>query len=415
MNINGERLWRHLLSLGSIGKAEEGGGLRRFSFTEPEKDAKSFVRKLMEDAGLSVSEDGIGNLIGRKEGKDPEAKTLIIGSHLDTVQNGGIFDGALGVLAGIEVLHTLQDNGIETESAVEVIAFTDEEGARFSSGLLGSHAVAGELTEEHLNGLKDEAGKSLKEAMLDFGYDPSLLQTAKRDPGTIKAYLELHIEQGKLLETNHLSAGIVTAIVGVKWLSIKLTGEAGHAGTTPMYLRKDPLAAAGKIISFIEDLIVTYDQAVATVGRVNVIPGGINIIPAEVEFSIDLRDSSQVIMEEIEGKIRAYIENICLDREIFFEIEELHHLKPAQCSSNIIQAFEAGFENRKLESFQLVSGAAHDAMIMANITDMGMLFIRSQNGISHNPQEWSEKSDVIDGTNILLDSVLLLATGSMKS
>jgi allantoate deiminase len=410
MNINGERLWENIFTLGKVGGVE-GGGLQRLSFTEQEKEAKVVVRGFMENAGLKVWEDQIGNLIGRKEGTDPKAKTLIIGSHIDTVINGGMFDGALGVLTGVEVLHTLNENSIETEFPIEVIAFTDEEGARFSSGMLGSLAITGSLKEEGLSSYKDKNGITIKEAMIESGYDPSALEKVKRDPSTIKAYLELHIEQGKVLEEKGLPAGNVTGIVGVKWLSIKLKGEAGHAGTTPMYLRKDPLAVASKIMSFTEDMVKNYNQAVATVGKMSVVPGGINIIPAEVVFTIDLRDLSEKTLTKMEAEIRDEINRVCSERNISFEIEVLHQLKPAKCSSSLMKTFEQSFAKRKVEPFQMPSGAGHDAMVMANITEMGMLFVRSIDGISHNPNEWSEKEDVTIGGNILLDSVLLLAQG----
>jgi allantoate deiminase len=408
MNINADRLWGNILTLGKIGRVEE-GGLRRLSFTESEKEAKRLVKSLMINAGLKVWEDGIGNLIGRKEGVNPNAKTVLIRSHIDTVLNGGIFDGALGVLTGIEVLHTLHENKIKTEHPVEVIAFTDEEGARFSSGMLGSLAFTGQLMEPDLIRFKDKDGISLKEAMIQSGYEQDSLEPIKRDANTIKAYLELHIEQGKVLESKNLQAGIVTGIVGVKWLSIKLGGEAGHAGTTPMYLRKDPLAAACKIIAFTEDMVKTYNQAVATVGRLKVNPGGINIIPAEVEFTIDLRDIAQNTIDKMEDEIRDYINKECSNRGILFEIEILHSLKPAICSSAMIKAFENSFSKRNIEPFKMVSGAGHDAMVMENITEIGMLFIRSKDGVSHNPKEWSEKEDVLIGSTILLESVLLLA------
>jgi allantoate deiminase len=408
MNINGERLWENIFTLGKIGRVES-GGLRRLSFTQQEKEAKDVVKLIMGTAGLTVSEDQIGNLIGRKEGTNPNAKTLLIGSHIDTVPNGGIFDGALGVLTGVEVLHTLNENNIETECPIEIIAFTDEEGARFSSGMLGSLAITGRLKEEDLSTLKDKNGITLREAMVVSGYEPSALETVKRDPNTIKAYLELHIEQGKVLGLKNLPAGIVTGIVGVKWLSVKLKGEAGHAGTTPIYLRKDPLAAASKIISFAEDMVEKYDQAVATVGRLKVLPGGINIIPGEVEFTIDFRDLSEETISQMEAQIREYINRVCSERDIPHEVEVLHQFKPAKCASSLIDVFEQSFAKRKIEPYKMPSGAGHDAMIMANVTEMGMLFVKSIDGISHNPKEWSEKEDVMVGGNILLESVLVLA------
>src|SRR5215213_2409113 len=249
--IDGERLWRRISDLGEIGKQDE-GGVTRLSFTDEERAAKDKDVSYMEEAGLSVREDAAGNLFGRREGSNPESPAVLIGSHVDSVYNGGNFDGPLGVLAGIEVLQSMEEQGIETEHPIEVVAFTDEEGARFSFGMTGSRALAGRLNPEDLTEHEDAGGVSIAEAMRACGLDPERIGEAARPAGSVRAYVELHIEQGRVLENEDLPAGVVTGIAGPVWLRFSLEGETGHAGATPMNLRRDSLAAAAEIIGLIE-------------------------------------------------------------------------------------------------------------------------------------------------------------------
>src|SRR5215211_3735482 len=276
--IDGERLWRRISDLGEIGRQEE-GGITRLSFTDDERAAKDRVVSYMKEAGLSVREDAAGNLFGRREGRNPDSPAVLIGSHVDSVYNGGNFDGPLGVLAGIEVLQTMQEQGIETEYPIEVVAFTDEEGARFSFGMLGSRALAGKLTPEDLTTYEDKDGVSIAGAMRAYGLDPEKIGDAARPDGSIKAYVELHIEQGRVLENEDLPVGIVTGIAGPVWLRFTLTGETGHAGSTPMNLRRDALAAAAEIMGVVEAEAARTGTTVGTVGQLDLEPGGINIIP----------------------------------------------------------------------------------------------------------------------------------------
>jgi allantoate deiminase len=411
MNINSKRLWEHILTLGQIGKNEH-DGVTRLSFTEAEIEAKELLKNWMKEAHLTVREDEIGNLYGRKEGKNPNAPVVLIGSHIDSVFNGGIFDGTAGVLAGIEVVHTLNEKGMDTDCPIEIVAFTDEEGARFSTGMLGSRALIGELTEKELLESKDQDGISIAEAMIRAGYDYKNVGRAKRDPSSIKCYLELHIEQGKVLEYEDLPVGLVTGIAGVLWLKVTLEGEAGHAGTTPMNLRKDPLAAAAHIFSYAEQVARKERHTVITVGQLQVHPGGINIIPGTVEFTLDIRDIKDENVDAVEKQIREYIHSICDERGLKYKIEILHRLSAALCSQEIIEVMKETVHELGIQPFQLISGAGHDAMIMAKITKMGMLFVRSKDGISHNPKEWTDKEDLATGAEVLYRVVQKLASKS---
>jgi allantoate deiminase len=408
--VDGERLWRRISELGEVGR-RPGGGVRRLSFTREERAAKDLVASYMEQAGLSVGEDAAGNLIGRREGRDPQAPAVLVGSHLDSVHNGGNFDGPLGVLAGIEVLQTMQEQGVETGLPVEVVAFTDEEGARFSFGMIGSRALAGRLSADDLNSHADESGVSIAEAMRECGLDPERIGEAARPEGSVKAYVELHIEQGRVLENERLPVGVVTGIAGPLWLRFVLEGEAGHAGTTPMNLRRDPLAAAAEVMGLIESEATRTGSTVGTVGQLDIEPGGINVIPGKVEFSLDLRDIDEGVRDGVEGRILSGAEEICGGRGVKIEVETLQRLPPVPCSEPVRDAAKRACERVGVRPFTLPSGAGHDGMHLAQLCPVGMIFVRSKDGVSHNPDEWSSKGDCAAGSNVLYYAVLDLAGG----
>ena len=385
--IDGERLWRRISTLGEIGE-QEGGGVTRLSFTEEERAAKDKVASYMEEAGLSVYEDAVGNLFGRREGKNPEAPVVLVGSHVDSVYYGGNFDGPLGVLAGIEVLHAMEEQGVETEHPIEVVAFTDEEGTRFSFGMIGSRALAGKLSPDDLE------------------------REASRPQGSIEAYVELHIEQGRVLESEDLPAGVVTGIAGAVWLRFALAGETGHAGATPMNLRRDSLAAAAEVIGVIEAEAAHTGTTVGTVGQLEVDPGGINIIPGRVEFSLDLRDIDEGVRDGVETRILQEAEEICRRRGVRVELEELQRLPPAPCSELVRNAAQRACERLGIRVHALPSGAGHDGMQLMDLCPVGMIFIRSSDGVSHSPDEWSAREDCAAGGDALYWTVLDLAAGS---
>lgn len=405
--INRQRLWDRLTALSQIGK-QDTGGVTRLSFTAEERAAKDLVASFMKEAGLSVREDEVGNLIGRKEGRNPKAPVVLVGSHLDSVYNGGNFDGPLGVLSGIELLQSMNEQGLVTEHPIEVLAFTDEEGARFSFGMIGSRGIAGTLLPEHLQAA-DKQGVTIAEAMRQSGLDPETIGQAARPKGSIKAYVELHIEQGKILESNNLSVGIVTGIAGPLWLKFILEGEAGHAGTTPMNMRRDALAAAAQIMQVIEREAGKTGSTVGTIGQLQLFPGGINIIPGRVEFSLDLRDIDEQVRDRVEQQILEQSSVLCQERGIKLTIETLQRIAPVPCSDLVQDAAKVASQTVGLEIFSLPSGAGHDGMQLAGLCPMGMIFIRSKDGISHNPAEWSSQDDCADGANVLFHTVLKLA------
>jgi allantoate deiminase len=405
--VDGERLWRRLSELAGVGQRES-GGVTRLSFTDEERSAKDLVASFMEEAALTVREDAAGNLFGRREGGDPGAPAVLVGSHVDSVYDGGNFDGPLGVLAGIEVVQSMEERGVQTDHPVEVVAFTDEEGARFSFGMIGSRALAGHLSPGDLDH-QDADGISVAEAMRDYGLDPERVEQARRQRDSLAAYLELHIEQGKVLEAEDLPVGIVTGIAGPLWLRFSLLGESGHAGATPMDRRHDALAAAAEIVGVVEEEASSAPSAVGTVGQIEARPGGINIIPGAVDLSVDLRDIHVAVRDGVEGRLRERAEETCARRGVELDVEELQRLDPAPCSEEVRAVISDACEEVGIRPRSLPSGAGHDGMHLASLCPMGMIFVRSRDGISHNPKEWSSKEDCEAGCNVLYWSVLRLA------
>ena len=406
--IDGERLWRRLSELAEVGK-QESGGVTRLSFTDEERTAKDLVVSYMQEAGLTVREDAVGNLFGRREGRETDAPAVLVGSHVDSVYHGGNFDGPLGVLAGIEVAQTLEEGGVETDRPVEVVAFTDEEGARFSFGMIGSRALAGTLSPEDLEH-EDGDGVSIADAMQDQGLGPEKFEEAARPPGSLAAYVELHIEQGRVLENEGLPVGVVTGIAAPVWRRLIFVGETGHAGTTPMQLRHDALAAAAEVATVVEDEASATGSSVGTVGQMGVEPGGINIIPGRVELSLDIRDIDEGTRDLVEDRILERARAVCGRRGVGFETEVLQRMTPVSCSETVRGAVQAACEELGLRSYDLASGAAHDGMQLVGSCPMGMIFVRSKDGVSHNPEEWSSKEDCTAGANVLYYTTLDLTS-----
>ncbi len=405
--VNRDRLWEHLMELGEVGK-EGSGGVTRFSFTPMEQKAKSIVSRYMVEAGLEVREDAIGNLIGRYNSKNLQLPTVVVGSHIDTVPSGGKFDGALGVLGGIEALHTMHEQNISVDHPIEVIAFTDEEGARFHFGMIGSRAFAGTLTSNDLLSM-DKDGTTIHEAMQLYGLQPEQLSTCARPQKDIKAYLELHIEQGKVLESKYLSIGIVSGIAGPLWLNFTIVGEAGHAGSTPMAFRADALQGAVEIIHMMQQRVLKEKITVGTVGQLTILPGAVNIIPGEVRFTLDLREIDENIRNVVEGDIRTQAHAICEEHGLHLEIVDLQRVAPAQCSPKIQSVIDTVCNKRNIGRMRLMSGAGHDGMQFARLCPIGMIFVPSKNGISHNPSEFSSPDDCAIGAEVLNHTLLELS------
>ncbi|KPV42613.1 Zn-dependent hydrolase [Alicyclobacillus ferrooxydans] len=408
MNVDAQRLWQRIQTLHEIGTTPD-GGVSRFSFTAEERAIKDRVTGFMKDAGLEIREDETGTLIGRREGSEAGLPVVLVGSHLDSVPNGGDFDGPLGVLAAIEALAAMKEANVETRHPIEVVAFTDEEGARFRYGMIGSRGIAGTLTSEELYEHADANGITVAEAMEQQGLSPAAVRNAARSPEDVKGYLELHIEQGKVLERAEQPVGIVTGIAGPLWLKFTLEGEAGHAGTTPMPGRQDPLAAAAEVLLVIEREAGQKERTVGTVGQMTVTPGGVNIIPGRVEFTLDLRDVVEQTRDEVEERILQQAQEICRRRGVSLKIDTLQRVAPVTCDEKLQGLMREAADELGLNPPMVVSGAGHDGMQFTGCWPVAMLFARSKDGISHNPAEYTSQEDCAMAADVLLGTLLRFA------
>lgn len=387
-----------------------GEGVTRLAFTNEEIKARKYLEKEMLEAGLVIYHDNAGNIFGRREGKNKDAPPVMFGSHIDSVVNGGAFDGAAGVVTALEAMRYINENNIETEHPLEMVIMTEEEGGRFGSGVWGSRAMAGKVTEDEIFKGVDKENITKAEALKDFGIDPSSVKQAVRKPGSIKAFIELHIEQGPVLEQKGIDTGIVESIVGIRTFFVTIKGKADHAGTTPMDFRKDSLVGASMIISAIDTLArEAGNGAVATVGMITVKPGAFNIVPEEVQFSIDLRCSSNETITFLSSAIQEKLEKVCSSRELGFNWEERLAVDPVKINDTVIKAFREVAEEKNISSHIMPSGAGHDAMVMAEIAPVGMIFVPSRNGKSHCPEEWTDYDKVAKGAEMVLGAILKLA------
>ncbi|PIC63636.1 Zn-dependent hydrolase [Sporosarcina sp. P13] len=404
--INSFRLFQRVLALGEVGRTEKGGVTRR-ALTEEDKKGHKLVSRWMKESGMTVRYDNFGNLIGCKEGTEPGLSPVIIGSHIDSVKNGGRFDGIIGVLGGIEIAQVLKEENFTHKRSLEVIAFCEEEGSRFNDGLFGSRGVVGKITQEDLR-KTDEKNITRYEALLNFSdeIDPQKIDQSILSVKDVFVYLEMHIEQGPLLEEEDCAVGIVTHIAGPHWMNFTITGEAGHAGTVPMHLRKDPVPAASEIILYIENVCSdpNMKETVGTVGIVEVEPGGSNIIPSKVRFSLDLRDIDLKRREDLYEKVCGKVHEVCEKRQLQWRVDEGMRVPPVSCAPRVTNQLLKSMESLGLPQKTMVSGAGHDAMLLAEIAEMGMVFVRCRKGISHHPDEWADQDDIAKGTNVLLES-----------
>lgn len=408
LQINHERLKKRLVDLSLIGRIQE-TGVCRLTLSEEDKQAQLLVEKWMHGAGLVTKIDPLGNLIGQWIGKDDSLPILMVGSHIDSQPYGGQFDGPVGVLGALEAIETMKEQGYQPERTIEVISFTDEEGCRFDKGLFGSRGIIGLLEENELE-RKDHNGITRRQALIEFGCNPDKLEEAVYPKGRIGSFLEMHIEQGPILDRGNKPVGLVTGISGPLWLTVELKGFAGHAGSVPMDHRQDALLAAAEIIITLRKL-VTVDSAaptVGTVGKIEAFPNSRNIIPENVSFSIDLRDIDITRRRKIEKELYKAIDEICDRHQVNKTIIVDTDSEPRYSSKEILDEMRAAAKMVFDEPLpELMSGPFHDALAMSNICDFGMIFVRCKDGISHNPKESCYYEDISLGTELLYRTIIL--------
>ncbi|MEQ4673366.1 Zn-dependent hydrolase [Providencia vermicola] len=405
METSTSRIQRHLEQLAQY-TATPGQGTTRMSYSEQDKQARQYLKQQMVALGLQVREDAIGNIYGRLEGQQAGLPAVIIGSHFDSVPHGGAFDGPAGIVTGLDVVARIREQNLTPKYPLEVIALVEEEGTSFGRGLMASSVITGLIGTKELYQLKDRQGVSAAERMAAAGFNADKAADAVLAPKNVKAFLELHIEQGPVLEQAGEDVGIVETIVGISQLEIKLTGKAGHAGTTPMNMRADALVCASQIISEIPVLAkAAGDNTVATVGRLNVLPNGANVIPSEVIFSVDIRSKNDVALRKVIERIIELTEKTSESAGIDSEIIQPLYVQPTELNNEIIGLMQQHASEQNLKFRTMVSGAGHDTMIFAGITQTGLIFVPSRNGLSHHPDEWTDYAQIARGVDVMFATV----------
>ena len=400
--VNGKRIVDHILALAEFGKNPQGGA-SRVAYSDADKQGREYVLGLMRAAKLDVTIDAAGNLIGRRAGSATGLPPLLIGSHIDTVPEGGNYDGVVGSMGAIEVAQTLAENNVTTRHPLEVVIFQNEEG-----GLIGSRAMDGELTEKELD-LVSRSGKTIRDGIKFIGGDPTKLAEVRRRKGEIAAYLELHIEQGGILDTEKINIGVVEGIVGINWWDVTIEGFANHAGTTAMNNRQDALLAAAKFIEAVNRVVTSVPgRQVGTVGRINALPGAPNVIPGKVVLSLELRDLDAAKINMLFERIQAEAQKIAAESKTKFDFKEINVNIPAPTDPKIRSLISEAARDLNLTTKLMPSGAGHDAQDMARLGPVGMIFIPSVGGISHSPREFSHPEDIANGANVLLHTLLKL-------
>lgn len=405
-----ERAMRRLDELGTV--SDDPGCLTRLYLTPAHKAATQRVAAWMAEAGLAVHVDAVGTVVGRYAGSDPAAKVLIVGSHIDTVRNAGKYDGPLGVIVGIEAVAALNARGIRCPFAIEIVAFGDEEGVRFPVTLTGSKALAGTLDPATLDSA-DSDGITIRKALADFGCAPALSGIART--GHALGYLEVHIEQGPVLEAQNLPVGTVSAIAGASRATVTVTGMAGHAGTVPMNLRRDAAAAAAEMVLAVEDQALVTEDLVATVGRIEIQPGAPNVVPGKAVFTIDMRSPHDAVRHAAFARLREHCDAIAARRQVSLDFVKTYDQAAVTCDPRFAALWDAAARAQGFPSFRLPSGAGHDGLAMAALCPVSMLFVRCRGGISHNPAESVETGDVEIAVTLLQDVIARLAEAPTAS
>lgn len=401
--VNQNRLEKRIYDLAKFG-LQENGETERVAFSDADLAAQKWVMNTLTNLGLEVYIDFAGNIIGIRQGKDNSLKPISFGSHIDRVPNGGNYDGCVGSMASLEVLEVLNENNIKTKHPLEVIIFSNEEG-----GVMGSRAIAGHLGKSAL-GVANSTGYTMGEGIMRLGGDTTRIAEVARKKGEIAAFLELHIEQGGILEKENIHIGIVEGIVGLKWWEVEFKGFANHAGTTPMNARQDALLAAAKFIVAVNEITNSFEGAqVGTVGKIKAEPGAPNVIPGKVVTSLEIRDLSSAVIEKLYQAIKTKGAEIAKASGVQIAFRSLDTTaEPAIMTTSIQKEISNAAKKLGLSTKKMPSGAGHDAQDMALIAPTGMIFVPSQGGISHSPKEFTSAKDMANGANVLLHAILAL-------
>ncbi|MEJ2173409.1 MAG: Zn-dependent hydrolase [bacterium] len=398
--INGERLWRSLMDLARVGATPK-GGVRRLTLTETDREGRDLFARWASEAGMSVSVDAIGNMYARRAGDDAGAAAVAMGSHLDSQPSGGKFDGAYGVMAGLEIVRTLNDTAIATQAPLDVIAWTNEEGSRFVPTMMGSGVFAGVHTLEYALAQTDVTGVSVGEALEAIGY------AGRAQPQSLGAYFEAHIEQGPVLEQTGTTIGVVQGALGQRWFDLTISGQDAHAGPTPMEIRKDAMVAASRVVLEVNRIATTFpDTARGTVGQMQVQPNSRNVVPGEVRLTIDLRSAKQTTLDAMAEALRAALAMFEAECRVSMELKEVVTFPPSEFTPALVASVREAAAALGYSHRDIVSGAAHDAVYVSRVAPAAMVFVPCEGGISHNEIENATPADVAAGADVLLRAVL---------
>ena len=404
MRVNADRLWDSLMDMAKIGPGIAGGNNRQ-TLTDSDAEGRRLFQTWCEGAGLSMGVDTMGNMFMTRPGSDPDALPVYVGSHLDTQPTGGKYDGVLGVLAGLEVVRTLNAAGVRTRAPIEVAVWTNEEGSRFVPVMMGSGVFAGAFTLEHALAQRDAQGISVGEALAAIGYAGS--PGATPDVG---AYFEAHIEQGPVLEANNCVIGVVQGALGQRWYDVVVQGMEAHAGPTPMALRRDALLAASEIVAEVNRIALERaPHARGTVGQLEVFPNSRNVIPGKVSMSVDLRAGDDTVLLDMDADLRRTCARIARERSLAIEVQQVVYFPPQPFTSGLVEGIRSGAANLGYSAMDVVSGAGHDAVYLARLAPTAMIFVPCTNGISHNEIEDAQPGHLEAGCNVLLQAMLLRA------
>ena len=402
LRIDGQRLWDSLMTMARIG-ATERGGCNRQALTDEDREGRDLFVSWCQQIGCDVKIDEVGNIFARREGAEPGAPPVIAGSHLDTQPTGGRFDGVYGVLAGLEVLRTLVDAGHVTRAPLEVVAWTNEEGARFAPAMLGSGVWAGHFDRDEVYDIRDKAGLSFREELERIGYLGGEPAKARE----LRAAFEVHIEQGPILEAEELQIGVLTGVQGARWYDLVIEGEPVHAGPTPMEQRRDPFMAALPLLEYCYQLAA--DNAPwgrATFGDIRAEPGSRNTVPERLVVNIDLRHPDREVLDDMDRRFQTRVQEVCSERNLSGRVDELWHMPVTEFDPDCVDAVRRATRSLGYSHMEMVSGAGHDSLYLAQVAPTGMIFVPCEEGISHNEAENAKPEDLEAGCNVLLHAML---------
>jgi N-carbamoyl-L-amino-acid hydrolase len=400
LRINADRLWASLMELARIGATPK-GGVRRLTLTEEDRRARELFARWSREAGLAVEVDGVGNVFARRAGADPAAAPVAMGSHLDSQPSGGKFDGAYGVMAGLEVLRTLNDAGVRTRAPLEVVSWTNEEGSRFTPVMMGSGVFAGVFTLEHVRAQRDLEGVSVAEALERIG------GAGNAKPHRLGAYFEAHIEQGPVLENEKKTIGVVQGALGQRWYDVTVVGQDAHAGPTPMELRRDALLGASRVVQEVNRIAREHpDYARGTVGFMQVKPNSRNVIPGEVRTTVDFRNAKAATLDAMCEALKRACKAIERECRVSIELRENTYFKPCEFDPALVASVREAVAALGHSHMDIVSGAGHDAVYVARVAPTAMIFVPCEGGISHNEIESATPADLAAGCNVLLQAAL---------